>query len=144
MDLNATREIGRPAKVVFDFVSDSSNNPRWQKGQRSCVWTTSAPHGLGSVYEQEARFLGRTVSTRFQVVEYDPGRSITIESIESSFPIRVRRSVEPLGPDRSRVTAEISGEPGGFFGMIGPALRRLAQRSVDADYDRLVKLLEGE
>jgi hypothetical protein len=42
------------------------------------------------------------------------------------------------------VTAEISGEPGGFFGMIGPALRRLAQRSVDADYDRLVKLLEGE
>jgi hypothetical protein len=99
---------------------------------------------MGSVYEQEARFLGRTVSTRFQVVEYDPGRSITIESIESSFPIRVRRSVEPLGPDRSRVTAEISGEPGGFFGMIGPALRRLAQRSVDADYDRLVKLLEGE
>jgi hypothetical protein len=99
---------------------------------------------MGSVYEQEARFLGRTVSTRFEVVEYDPGRSITIASIESSFPIRVRRSVEPLGPDRSRVSAEISGEPGGFFGMIGPALRRLAQRSVDADYDRLVNLLEGE
>jgi hypothetical protein len=144
VDLYATREIGRPAKVVFDFVSDSSNNPRWQKGQRSCVWTTPPPRGVGSVYEQEARFLGRTVSTRFQVVEYDPGRSIAIESVESSFPIRVRRSVEPLGPERSRVTAEISGEPGGFFGMIGPALRRLAQRSVDADYDRLVKLLEGE
>ena len=144
MDLYATREIRRPAKAVFDFVSDSSNNPTWQKGQRSCVWTTPAPHCLGSIYEQEARFLGRTVSTRFKVVEYDPGRSITIESIESSFPIRVRRSVEPLGPDRSRVTAEISGEPGGFFGMIGPALRRLAQRSVDSDYDRLVKLLEEQ
>lgn len=144
MDLYATREIGRPAREVFEFVSDSSNNPRWQKGQRSCVWTTPPPHGLGSVYEQEARFLGRTVSTRFKVVDYDPGRSITIESIESSFPIRVRRSVEPLGPERSRVTAEISGEPGGFFGLIGPVLRRLAQRSVDADYDRLVKLLEVE
>ena len=144
MDLYATRDIGRPAKVVFDFVSDSSNNPRWQKGQRSCVWTTPPPHGMGSVYEQKARFLGRTVSTRFRVVEYDPGRAITIESVESSFPIRVRRSVEPLGPDRSRVTAEISGEPGGFFGMIGPALRRWAQRSIDADYDRLVKLLEAD
>ncbi len=88
--------------------------------------------------------MGRTVSTRFKVIEYHPGTSITIESIESSFPIRVRRSVEPLGDNRSRVTAEISGEPGGFFGVIGPALRRLAQRSVDADYDRLVKLLEGD
>jgi hypothetical protein len=144
VDLYATREIGRPAEVVFDFVSDSSNNPKWQRGQRSCVWTSPSPHGLGSVYEQEARFLGRTVLTRFQVVDYDPGRAITIESLESSFPIRVRRSVEPLGPDRSRVTAEISGEPGGFFGMVGPVLRRLAQRSVDADYDRLVKLLEAE
>jgi hypothetical protein len=144
VDLSATREIGRPAGVVFDFLADSSNNPKWQKGQRSCVWTSPPPHGLGSEYEQEARFLGRTVSTRFQVVEYDPGRSITIESIESSFPIRVRRSVEPIGPDRSRVTAGISGEPGGFFGLVGPALRRLAQRSVDADYDRLVKLLERE
>jgi len=144
VDLHATREIDRPAKAVFDFVSDSSNNPRWQRGQLSCVWTTPAPHGLGSIYEQEARFLGRTVSTRFKVVDFDPGRSITIESIESSFPIRVRRSVEPLAPERSRVTAEISGEPGGFFGLIGPVLRRLAQRSVDADYDRLVKLLEEE
>ena len=144
MELYATREIGRPAKVVFDFVSDSSNNPKWQRGQRSCVWTSPSPHGLGSVYEQEARFLGRTVLTRFKVVDYDPGRAITIESIESSFPIRVRRSVAPLGPDRSRVTAQISGEPGGFFGIIGPALRGLAQKSVDADYDRLVKLLEGQ
>jgi hypothetical protein len=84
------------------------------------------------------------VLTRFKVVDYDPGRAITIESIESSFPIRVRRSVEPLGNDRSRVTAQISGEPGGFFGIIGPALRGLAQKSVDADYDRLVKLLEGQ
>ena len=142
MDLSAAREIARPAEQVFAFVSDSANNPKWQKGQRSCVWTSPPPIGVGSTYDQEARFLGRRVLTSFEVVEYDPGRAITIRSTGGSFPIRVRRSVEDLGPDRSRVTAQISGEPGGFFRIAGPVLRRLAQRSVDADYDRLKRLLE--
>lgn len=142
MKLQARRQIDRPGEEVFAFVSDASNNPRWQKGQRSCVWTSPPPTGVGSTYEQEARFLGRTVTSRFEVTEYEPGRSITIRSTEGSFPITVRRSVEPLGDGRSRVTAEIEGEPGGFFRLVGPALRRLAQRSVDADYDRLQQLLE--
>lgn len=143
MDLFATRTIERPAEEVFAFVSDSSNNPRWQKGQISCVWTSPQPIGVGSTYQQVARFLGRTVTNQFEVIEHDPGRSITIRSISGSFPITVRRSVEALGPSRSRVTAEISGEPGAMFRVAGPLLRRLAQRSVDADYDRLKSLLES-
>jgi uncharacterized membrane protein len=143
MNLFATREIERSADEVFAFFSDASNNPQWQTGQRSCVWTTPPPIGVGSTYDQEARFLGRTVLSRFEVVEHDPGRVITIRSIQGSFPIEVRRSVEPLDPARCRVTAEISGEPGGFFRLAAPLLRRLAQRSVDADYDRLRNLLES-
>lgn len=144
MRLSAHREIDRPAGEVFAFISDASNNPRWQKGQRSCEWTTPPPIGVGSVYEQEARFLGRTVTNRFQVTEYEPGRSITIRSTGGSFPITVRRSVEPTGNGRSRVTADIQGEPGRFFRLMGPLVRRLAQRSVDADYDRLKGLLENQ
>lgn len=143
MRLRVTCEIGRSADDVFAFVSDAANNPQWQKGQRSCTWTSSPPIGLGSTYEQEARFLGRTVTSRFEVIEYEPGRAITIDSTEGSFPITVRRSVEPVGEYRSRVTATIDGEPGGFFRLVGPLLRPLAQRSVDADYARLRRLLEG-
>jgi len=144
MKLSATREIAKPATDVFAFFSDASNNPSWQKGQRSCVWTTPPPIGVGSMYDQEAKFLGRRVFTRFEVVEFDPGRAMTIQSIQGSFPIRVRRSVEPIGSDRCRVVADISGEPAGFFRLASKPLQRLAQRSVDADYDRLKKLLESE
>jgi uncharacterized membrane protein len=143
MKLSATREIARPATAVFAFFSDASNNPKWQKGQRSCVWVTPPPIGLGSVYEQEARFLGRRLLNRFEVDEFEPGEVITISSTQGSFPIRVRRSVEPLGPDRCRVVADISGEPGGVFRVASTLLQRLAQRSVDADYDRLKQLLES-
>ncbi len=101
------------------------------------------PIGVGSTYDQEASFLGRPVVSSFRVVEYEPGASITIESYAGSFPIRVRRSVEAHGVGRCRVTADISGEPGGLLRLAGPLVRRLAQRSVDADYDRLKRLLEG-
>jgi len=142
MRMSAEREISRPAEDVFAFVSDSSNNPRWQKGQQSCQWTSAPPIGVGSTYEQRARFLGRTLLNKFEVIEYDSGRSITIRSVEGSFPIEVRRSVEPIGPDRTRMRAEISGEPTGLFRLAGPLVQRFAQRSVDADYDRLKSLLE--
>jgi hypothetical protein len=142
VELAATRIVRRPAAAVFDFVADSANNPKWQKGMQSCVWTSLPPTSVGSTYEQEARFMGRQVKTSFRVEHFEPGRSITIASTSGSFPITVRRSVEPIDDATSRVTAAISGEPGRFFRLAGPLLRRLAQRSVDADYDRLVGMLE--
>jgi hypothetical protein len=140
--LAADREIARPSAEVFAFVSDSSNNPRWQKGQQSCEWTSPPPIGVGSTYQQKARFLGRTLLNRFEVVGYEPGRSITIRSVEGSFPIEVRRSVEPIDPNHTRLRAEIAGEPTGLFRLAAPLVRWFAQRSVDADYDRPKAMLE--
>ncbi len=89
-----------------------------------------------------ARFLGRDVLTSFEVVAYEPGRSITIESRRSSFPIKVTRSVEPIDEGRCRVSADVSGKPGRFFRLFGPLLSRMAERSVRSDYGRLKELLE--
>jgi hypothetical protein len=104
---------------------------------RSCEWVTPGPIGVGSVYVQEASFLGRTISSRFEVTEHSPGRSITIRTVESTFPIEVTGTVEPIEDQSCRVTARISGGPGGGWRLFSPVIRRLAQRSVDGDYDRL-------
>lgn len=143
MKLVSTVEIDRPAEEVFAVISDFSRNPEWQRGMKSARWTTAPPTRVGSTYEQVARFLGRDVVTTFEVVAYEPGRSVTIQSRESSFPITVTRSVEPLGPGRSRVSAHIVGEPRRFFRLFGPLLRLLAERSVQGDYERLRQLLES-
>jgi len=135
--------IDRPADEVFAVVSDFSRNPDWQGGMRSAQWTTEPPLRVGSTYEQVARFLGRDVITTFEVVGYEPGRSVTIDSRQSSFPITVTRSVESLGLERSRVSAVITGRPGRFFRLFGPLLRMMAERSVRQDYQRLRRLLES-
>lgn len=143
MELAATRVIERPAAEVFDFFADAANNPDWQKGMVSCEWTSPSPITVGSMYRQEARFMGRPVRTTFEVTQFEPGRSITIESRESTFPISVTRRVEHVAEGRCQVDAQISGGPGGLMTIFRPLIERMAQRSVDADYDRLKVLLEA-
>lgn len=134
--------IARPADEVFRFLADSTNNPTWQKGMTACRWQGDGPIGLGSRYEQAAQFMGKTITSLFEVVAFEDGRSITIETIESSFPIKVTRSVEPT-PDGCVVTAQVSGEPSGCLVLLGPLMKPLLRGSVAKDYRALRKLLEA-
>lgn len=140
--LTASRTIRRPADEVFSFLADAENNPDWQRGMTSCEWITPPPVRVGSTYRQTASFLGRRVVSTFEVREFVPGRLIRFTTIESSFPIDVTRRVEPVDDTACRVIAEISGEPPGP-GFLAPLIRRIAQRSVDADYDRLASMHSG-
>ena len=142
MDLVAQRSIAKPAAAVFEFFADAANNPKWQRGMKRCEWTTPRPIAVGSRYEQVASFLGRAIVSTFEVVELTPGERIVIATVESTFPIRVERAVQSTGSQSCRVTAEISGGP--KVPRIAQRLvRRFAQRSVNGDYDRLVRLLEA-
>jgi hypothetical protein len=52
--------------------------------------------------------------------------------------------VTPVDDNTCTVTALITGGPEkGLMKMLEPLAARRAQKSVDADYDRLVKLLES-
>ena len=143
VEMGATREIARSAEDVFEFLSDASNNPLWQAGMRSCEWTSDPPIGIDSTYEQHARFMGRDVRSTFVVTEYEKGRRIVIRAVESTFPIEVERSVTSTGTSSCRASAVISGGPEARLARVfEPLVTKMAQRSVDKDYDRLVALLE--
>lgn len=135
-------EIGRPAGEVFDFVAEFTNNPRWQRGMRTCRWTSDPPRGVGSTYEQEARFLGKDVRNSFRVTGLEPGRRISFESTGGSFPIAVTRTVDPLGADRCRFTEAVQGDARGFYRVAEPVLQLLVRASIKRDFPRLKALLE--
>lgn len=136
--------LAAPADV-WAVVADFARNPEWQAGMRTCEWETAPPVQVGSRCRQEATFLGRPITTTFEVVEVertdDGGGRITIDSRESTFPLTVTRIVRAL-PSGTRVTAEVVGTPGGLMGRLSPLTSRMVQRSVDGDYDRLKRLLE--
>ena len=143
VDASTSIEIERPADEVFAFVSEFPNNPRWQRGQRSCRWTSDPPLRVGSTYDQHARFLGRDMVNAFRVIELEPGRRITFTSTSGTFPLTINRTVEPLTATRSRFTEHVTGEPGGFFRIAEPLLRPLVKASIKRDFPRLKRLLEA-
>lgn len=144
MEMAATRDVACPAEDVFEFFADASNNPKWQKGMQSCEWTSQPPIAIGSTYEQKARFVGRDILSTFRVSAYEPGRLIGIETIKSTFPIQVLRTVVQTGDGSCTVSAHITGGPEkGLTKTLEPLFGRMAQKSVDRDYDRLVRLLES-
>ncbi len=140
--ITVTVEVDRSAAEVFDYVSDFENNPRWQRGMKSCRWTSQPPHGVESTYDQVARFLGKDVLSSFVVVEHEAGRRVKITSTAGPFPITETRTVEPLVDGRSRVTAIVEGDASRYFRRAAPLLRRMVQRSVRGDYAHLKQQLE--
>ena len=127
---------------VFEFLSNFENNPRWQAGMREAKFTSDGPLRAGSTYAQVARFLGRRIESTFEVIDYEPGRMVKATSTSGSFPITFTRIVEAK-EDGVHVKAIIEGDASGFFKLATPILRRMVQRSVDADYANLKKVLEA-
>jgi uncharacterized membrane protein len=138
------QEIERPTEIVWDYMENAEHNPEWLSNMRSARWTTEQPVAVGSRYDQVARFLGKDVRTSFEVTALEPGRSITISSLPgSSFPIRITREVEQLGPQRTRVRETAEGDSSGFYRVAEPLMRPLVRRNIAQAYRRLKQLLES-
>ncbi len=146
VDITSGCEVDRPADEAWAVISDFARNPEWQGGMRSCAWSTDPPLAVGSRYRQEAAFLGRAIRTTFEVIGLeeaaDGRRSVTIDTVEGTFPITVTRTVEPLGAQRCRVSAHVRGSPDGLMGVLSPLTKPMVRRAVDRDYARLKQLLE--
>jgi uncharacterized membrane protein len=142
IETSTSIEIDRPADAVFAFVAEVPNNPRWQRGQRSCRWTSPPPLRIGSTYDQHARFLGRDLVNRFRVIALEPGRLVRFTSTAGTFPLTITRTVEPLGDSRARFTEQVAGDPRGVYRIAEPILRRMVKRTIARDFPRLKALLE--
>lgn len=144
IEVTASVPIDRPAEDVFAFLADMANNPRWQKGMRSCRWTSEPPLRVGSTYEQTASFLGRTIESSFEVVEFEPGERIRIRTTGGSMPIDVTRTVDDRPDGTCTVGAVVRGDSSNLFKVADPLMKRMVERSVRADYRRLKALLEDD
>jgi len=143
LEVVAQQAIRRPAAEVFDFIADMANNTQWQKGMRSCAWTSDPPVRVGSTYDQEASFLGKKIVSSFEVTGFVPGERIRITSTSGPMPIDVMREVDPVTDNVCLVEAVVRGDATGLFRIATPIIKLMVRRSVNADYRRLKALLEA-
>jgi len=144
IEVRQTLTASKPPAEVFAFWGDHSNNPQWQKGQRSCTWTSEPPIGVGSTYDQEAALMGRPIVSSFECVEFEADRRIRMVTTKSTIPLDITRVVEPAPGGGTLLTAIIKGGPEGIGRLFDPVMKRMVARNVRKDYERLAELLSGD
>src|ERR1700716_4026894 len=74
-----SKVINRPVEVVWDFITDLSNSPRWTQSGSELHQTSKGPLGVGSTIESRRRLLGRfdIKSQALVLTEVEPNHALS-------------------------------------------------------------------
>jgi uncharacterized protein YndB with AHSA1/START domain len=133
--------IDRPAEVVFAFVSDQTNAPRWQRGLLEVRRTTDGPVGVGTRHTVVRTLLGRRLMLSNEYTRYEPNELVAFEW-SGTMPGQASYVVEPSG-DRARLTSRIEMRPTGLLRVAEPLMAARLSRDVEANLRALKGVLEA-
>jgi hypothetical protein len=132
-----SRELVVPVPVdeAFAYLSRFSSAREWDPSVRAASMLTPEPVGLGSAFLIDLSFLGRRVSLRYDVTEFDRPRKVTLTAENA-----LVRSVDTIsfraqGPRTTllRYDADLALLGAARLGapLFAIALRRLGDRAAD-------------
>lgn len=130
--------IGRPAGEVWATLTDWANAGRWMRGVDSL--TAHGPHEAGTRLTFRARGKDRTS----MIAHIDPGRSITLRSMQGGVTADYRYRLEPVGNDSTRVRLEAECSTTGSWSLVGPVLRAVMKRTDSGQLENLKAVMEAE
>jgi uncharacterized protein YndB with AHSA1/START domain len=135
-----TVTIARSPAEVFAFLAQFENIPRWNYAITETRKLSTGPVGVGSRYVQS-----RTVPTRgeesFEVTEYSPDRTLSIEGTIGPFGARLTYVLEPVGT-ATLLTNSVDLEPSGLFRLAAPLAVPRVKTAVADNLGVLKRLLE--
>jgi Polyketide cyclase / dehydrase and lipid transport len=72
--------INRPVADVSQFAANPDNAPLWYVNIKSVEWKTPRPVQVGSQIDFVAQFLRRRLAYTYEVIEFVPGRHLTMRT----------------------------------------------------------------
>ncbi|MGW9345901.1 SRPBCC family protein [Streptomyces albidoflavus] len=142
VDVTVETVIERPIEVVAAYAADPSHAPEWYANIRAVAWRTQPPVRLGTRVDFEARFLGRSLAYTYEVVAFEPGRLLVMQTAEGPFPMRTTYAWEALTAGSTRMTLRNTGNPSGFAKLSAPVMERAMRRATSKDLARIKGILE--
>lgn len=138
----ASITINRPPADVFAVIADVPHHPDWAKGANKILNLSQQPVALGTTWTQMSRLVGRDLEAHVTVDVYEADRKFGFE-VDKPFPGHMVFVMEPAGTG-TRVTSSMEGEPGGFFGVAAPLVRKAIRDTMSTDLDVLKAKLEAK
>jgi uncharacterized membrane protein len=133
--------IARSADDVFAFVSEVENNPRWHDYVIETSWLDDGPMRVGRRGRQVSRILGLRYAIVAEVLEWDPPRSVTWQTVAGGATVRTNCLVEAeAGGCRITMSAEGTFTKG-LLRLLSPISVRVFRRQATNDLKKLAVVL---
>jgi uncharacterized protein YndB with AHSA1/START domain len=136
-------EINRPVEEVFSYATSPENFSQWVGNVIEVRKDEWGPSKEGASFTVEQKLLGRRFETPFEVIAYEPNRRYAHRSTGGPVPVTMNFAYEAVSSERTRLTQRNEGEPGRFFGLVGPVLERAFRRQMRTNLENLKDLLEA-
>ena len=136
----ASIETPRPPAETFAYLSDFSTTEEWDPGVVTAERLGDAPIGKGTEFRVVADFLGRKAALTYRIVEFEPGRAVTLRGENATVVSLDRITCEPSdGGTRVTYDADLAlkgplriADP-----LLGLAFDRVGDRALDGLRDTL-------
>jgi len=122
-----TIESALPQAEAFAYMADFANARIWDPSVSEARRVGEAPIGIGSAFDLVARFGGRDVPLRYEIVEYDSPRRVVLEAKRPKFVSTDTITVEPA-QDGSVVHYQARLSFGGVGRLFDPIMQRIFNR----------------
>ncbi len=142
IDVQVSAVIPQPAEVVFAFVADFENWPRWEDHIAEVHRISPDGHqGVGARYRYVARASGRSIPSTFVVTQYQPSKTLAFES-DWAGPLKLKGqfAFEPV-TEGTRVTIHLQPHLRATFKLLEPKIARGLRRAHERDLERLKAIL---
>lgn len=134
--------ISRPPELVFDFVADERNEPRFNPQMTTSVLESEAPVGKGSRFTATFRSLGHVTPMSTEITAYERPRRLATRSSLRWAEIGGEMTFEPDGGGtRMRWSWEV--RPEGPLRLFDPLVARQGSRLEHRIWGQLKSLLES-
>lgn len=97
INMNASIQIYRPIRQVFDFISTTENDFQWQYGTLESARLSADAVGVGAFFRSIGHFLGRRVLSTFEITEYESNKRYGFKSLSGPLQSQTLYTFE-MGP----------------------------------------------
>ena len=133
--------INRPPADVFAVLTDVAHQPDWSKGAGKIRNVSENPAKLGTTWTQISKFVGKEIEAHLKVTDYEANRRFGSQ-VDKPIPFQLLFVLEPVGTG-TKLTFTATGEPGRFFGVAAPLLRKAIKDTMTSDLGTLKTQLEA-
>jgi uncharacterized protein YndB with AHSA1/START domain len=102
-DFAITITIDKPPETVFAFLADPAKLPLWLEAVDHVAFADTPPRH-GARFQMARSLLGGRVVNEVELVKFDPGRRVALESPHRAYAVSLRVRAQPHRARHPRTT----------------------------------------